>query len=941
MALSGLDTALSGLRVAQQQMNTIATNVSNVNTPGYTRKILPQESAVVNNVSIGVRSSPLMRNVNLNLERDLWTQVSSVSALDTTAVYLNNIQQFHGPPEAQISIAAQVAKLRDQFSALADSPEDTYLQRAVVDQAKMVARKVNDFAVLINQMRNDVQDEMAISVGNVNDLLVKIADLNKQIMQNAAVHKTTAALEDSRDTAVKELAGEMQISFFIRGDGAMVVQTAEGVELADQHAREVYFKKTPMGPSSYYPASANGIYVGGNPADNPNAIDITPKGVGGKLGALLDVRDDVMPRQQAMIDELAHKLAQRFDMQGLRLFTDNTGAVPTDSLATVNGAADIVSQAAGGPLSTAPGNPSPPPNDTFTITFDPTGTSPQTLSINLSAAEAAFPIPVPSANGAQSLVNYINQQAGALPGQASGTIASLDAGGQLVIESPVNIQISASGAGEMGALGLSFLGLKAGTTYAAPTATNPVPYVGFSSTFRVNQAVINNNTLVQQGTAPTDLPVPVGSNEVIRRVLEFTFGEVNYQQADGEIDLLASGGGVDLQNWLGIFSSNQVTGTVALSQYSDLNAVLAAGGEVFDPNPPGGTVNDAFNLSFDDSRLGISIPPLVAGDLDFDVRLSDAQSAFPIGVGGILTAADQLAAQINAVAATKPFLAPLDIIASVNSYGQLVINNRGNMTINASFVHAAPPPPYHGMSQEGLDFLGLTEGAYTTTDPYLDISVGNDPPTRVFIEPADDENDFISKLNYTGAGDLDGGVPGLAVYLDPTSGELTIRPGDDISSPTFGGDMKIVGGPFQADGSGLGGTTALNEGIVEALFGSTNPVTDYSYASMTSTGTVEFRSQNLGPNADIDTGIISSTNLIDFSQKLVNRQVEEINSIDRQREDETAFHDLLQRRLLDESGVNLDEELANMIVIQTAFAAAARVITAIDSEFQDLLRAVL
>ena len=79
---------------------------------------------------------------------------------------------------------------------------------------------------------------------------------------------------------------------------------------------------------------------------------------------------------------------------------------------------------------------------------------------------------------------------------------------------------------------------------------------------------------------------------------------------------------------------------------------------------------------------------------------------------------------------------------------------------------------------------------------------GNDPPTRVFIEPGEDENDLLSKLTHTGAGDLDGGVPGLAVEIDPLTGFLTVHPGDTSGVPAFGGDIKIVGGPFLADGAG-------------------------------------------------------------------------------------------------------------------------------------------
>jgi len=49
-----LDAALSGLRVAQQALDVASRNVSNAATPGYTRKILPQESLVVTGIGLGV-----------------------------------------------------------------------------------------------------------------------------------------------------------------------------------------------------------------------------------------------------------------------------------------------------------------------------------------------------------------------------------------------------------------------------------------------------------------------------------------------------------------------------------------------------------------------------------------------------------------------------------------------------------------------------------------------------------------------------------------------------------------------------------------------------------------------------------------------------------------------------------------------------------------------
>jgi flagellar hook-associated protein 1 FlgK len=100
MGLSGLDAALSGLKIYQKQIETISANVSNVGTEGYTRKILPQAAQSVGGQTVGVLARTVIRNVDINLERDLWTQVSAVGFYDVQKTYLERIDQFHGEPGA-------------------------------------------------------------------------------------------------------------------------------------------------------------------------------------------------------------------------------------------------------------------------------------------------------------------------------------------------------------------------------------------------------------------------------------------------------------------------------------------------------------------------------------------------------------------------------------------------------------------------------------------------------------------------------------------------------------------------------------------------------------------------------------------------------------------------------------------------------------------------
>ncbi|MCB1651650.1 MAG: flagellar hook-associated protein FlgK [Alphaproteobacteria bacterium] len=803
---SALDTALTGLRVAQQQISIISTNVSNVGTPGYSRKILPQNTQTINGQAIGVLPGNTIRNVNLNLTRDLWTRVSSVGQLEIQETYLQRIEQFHGPPDKEISIAAEISKLKDSFAVLSDSPEDPFLQTSVVNQAIDTANKINDLSNLITTLRNDVQDELVSTVNNINSLLTQIADLNVQIEANTNGNRPTADLEDQRDQAIKDLSSLIEISYFKRGNGTLVIQTASGVELTSNKERQLTFAPTLQSAITYYPPSASGVYVGDPETDPDGAIDITQLSPGGKLGGLLDLRDRTFPKQTAQIDELAHKLALRFDNQGLRLFTNKSGGIPADT----------------------PPDPTTTPNPT------------------------------------------------------------------------------------------------------------PVTYVGFAASIQVNQNIIDDPSLLQKGTYGAILDA--GDNEVLRRIIEFAFGDTEYQEAYNadtatQVDLL-NRGGADLQTWLGLHSSNTLLGGRDLTPFADVNALITSANGALDP------ANDTFRITFEEARTGL-------GPASIDISM--AAAALQAGA----TAADQIVAEINAQIAALPVPAGLTATASVGSNGEIRIDTRGSIVIDST-------NPANPMGQTGLTFLGLSDNTgnpIAPTDPYFDIQVGNNDPTRIYLEPGDTHTDLLTKL---------GAVESLAVDTAnfALDGLLRLRPGNSYAGPDFGGDLKITGGPFETSGATYGAppaTTARasidnNVNIISALFGTytssggvitdNTPITNVPYTSETDGSlaspipTVPFRTSLLGPGANVSINIVGVKTLIDFGQKIVNENTQELSFVARRAEDDKALKDVLETQVNNESGVNIDEELGHLIVVQTAYSASAQVLNAVEELFQLLLSTI-
>ncbi len=324
MSIQSLNIALSGLKAAQSAINNTASNISNASTEGYTKKILPQTADFSADTPLGVRIDKIVRSVDLSLVKTMVEKGSTIQSLSVREKFLDRIQSFHGPSEAEQSIGATLNKLKEDFILIDAEPENPLLADNVVNQAVETASKFNEFADLILQLRNDTQNEIKQMVLDVNTNLERIADINKQIGGLSGSGRSIASLLDQRDIAMKAVSENLDISFFTAENDKVFVMTASGQVLADENAREVIFNPTTLLPTSFYPGGGSaGIFI-----DSTSGIEITGGALSGRIGELINLRDEILPQYQAQIDELAQKTAERFAGQGLALFTDATGSVP-------------------------------------------------------------------------------------------------------------------------------------------------------------------------------------------------------------------------------------------------------------------------------------------------------------------------------------------------------------------------------------------------------------------------------------------------------------------------------------------------------------------------------------------------------------------------------------------------------------------------------------
>ena len=327
MSFGALQNAVFGMSAAQRSMEVTSRNISNASTPGYTKKSLAQEAVYVGGQAMGVTTGDVTRNIDQVLQRTLWNQTGIATGYDTTTRYLERLQEIQGTTDGTNNMSAVITALENGFAELSAAPDDGIVQTKVVGLATNVARTMNQYSGSLQTLRNSTQTEMLSTVDTINLKLDQVSQLNNQILQIRAGGHSSADLEDQRDQVIKDLSGNIEISTYKTGDGAIAVQTKDGrALLADTRSYKLAFTPSNISYVSAYPATAAAITV--------NGVDITTSSTGGKLGALVQLRDQILPQQQAQLDELSHKMAMRFDAQGLKLFVDSsTGTVPADNVA--------------------------------------------------------------------------------------------------------------------------------------------------------------------------------------------------------------------------------------------------------------------------------------------------------------------------------------------------------------------------------------------------------------------------------------------------------------------------------------------------------------------------------------------------------------------------------------------------------------------------------
>lgn len=199
-------------------------NISNVNTPGYSRRttiLTETDPSKSQNQYIGTGSKvALLNNFRSELlDKEVRTANSQVKSMQLEQDLYQKIDAVLAEP-SENGLNELTNKFLSTFNSLASTPDDIAQRQFLLEQARTLAERFNSTAIGLAEIRNDTKFSINQQIQNANKLIQEIVELNKSIVNSKAQTNSEAqTLVDKRATKLEELSNLFGINVSYNDDG--------------------------------------------------------------------------------------------------------------------------------------------------------------------------------------------------------------------------------------------------------------------------------------------------------------------------------------------------------------------------------------------------------------------------------------------------------------------------------------------------------------------------------------------------------------------------------------------------------------------------------------------------------------------------------------------------------------------------------------------------
>lgn len=311
MSAGLISVGTTGIRAAQLGLLTTEHNITNANTPGFSRQRIIQttNSPVLSGsgfIGQGTSVSTIERLYSQNLVSQVNSAQTNVGELEKYYTQIKQIDNVLADTNSGLSPA-----LQDFFrgiQAVSANPSSLAARQSMVSASEALVSRFQSMETRMNELYEGVGAEIKTTVDSINSTAQQIAELNQRIvLAQAAGNLPANDLLDQRDQLVTDLNKLVEVKARVDSDGSYNIFYGNGQQLV------VGNQVTKLVAQASY-ADITRMTVG---VQTPGGVQELPESLitGGSLAGLLKFRSETLDRTTNDIGRIAATLTLTFNAQ--------------------------------------------------------------------------------------------------------------------------------------------------------------------------------------------------------------------------------------------------------------------------------------------------------------------------------------------------------------------------------------------------------------------------------------------------------------------------------------------------------------------------------------------------------------------------------------------------------------------------------------------------
>lgn len=293
-----LEIGKRGMFANQKALEVVGQNIANANTPGYSRQRVDldaiefKKGGLATGLGVNVQTVKQLRDTFA--ETRLREKEADLGGYDEQIKLYEQLEVLFASG-SENDMDKLLTKFFNSFSELSNNPESLALRQSVVYSANNLINRFHELDAGLDAIKTDISKEATVVVSEINRLASDIAKLNVQIASASESGQADNKALDLRAMRLDELSKLVDVDTIYSNNDSVEVRI--GALVLVQHDRTFNVDSEIDSVNNTFRLRLNN--------------GRTLKSVGGKLGAMIDSYDSILPEYANRLDNLAESLVTK------------------------------------------------------------------------------------------------------------------------------------------------------------------------------------------------------------------------------------------------------------------------------------------------------------------------------------------------------------------------------------------------------------------------------------------------------------------------------------------------------------------------------------------------------------------------------------------------------------------------------------------------------